>query len=936
MILKPLYFIIFFFSIFFATPQHSWAFFTPEVIEIVQKGSFDVEKNTLIEDVLDDYALCKRGEWDTYTTEKKENIVTYQCEYAVDQAIKTQLKILQVTDVNIQNEVISELNDKDFSLNVLFAFSVNEKKKTFALQSIEYVFGNEKLGTTAAQSKAQVKKILENKPLTLQIPRTAHNAFAALSYALEKVILNSEKNFSYAAPFYEDIGFAYTIKHAPLLTATLSDFQFDDETMRIKATANLSIEAAGKKVDVEKEKGYFIKYFKAALANSPIVLQREEVEVFLRKNPDNITNFTFESIDKTFSISFVKNNSLPLVQKAIKVSYKGNINQEVKDFIQKNAKIAATPQGISNELLGNYVYDADGMKGSVRIRQYESEQSAVHVALNTVNVQALHLCEYEGICTLTDGKYVCPIKDAPEGMESFFEIVPSEFGFNIPQNPSLLCGVRGFMSGDYSRCIEQTSGPLTMIVVPMEIIHEDETFIVRFTDNGAESLEFITQKQAEFLETMIGKNVLVHYNQSQVWNTQKNFCNRSREIISVEDATKPEAKLLGGYSHMDDKLKGYAFIEPDFSAKSAFTIHLNNYSMDLEKNCQFAGECYAEGSAFICKTFDKEQNTDEYFELIPSGQGFLVIDNPTNTCAYTGFMPGNYEKCVNKIFSNSSVFGKLIAVDESDFMYTHVIIRSDGIEVDMRIGIDQIALAKSLLNKDVFVSFVDEQYWGEHDRTCVREKKVTRIQTVSTIKESLMGNYVHVAEGISGSAIIGEVENVKDAFFLTLKNLGLHSGASCAFSGVCRPAKNGFLCQSLGNPNDAKKTVTVIPSDDGFNIALDITTQCKIRSLPAGNYTKCVKKTLGASTVTGLLTKVNEMDSSKAHVTIMVNAMPKVIDLPVNSADFKQQLADVKSFLNQNVTVSYTEDQDWNEKDKLCKYTRTFTAIKAVKLQQKP
>ncbi len=938
--LKSLCFFIFLFTAFLSYPCTGQAFFTDSKIEIVQEGFFESHKeslkNILIEDALMRYNYCKNSEWDTYTNEKNEEIVTFKCNYASAEAIRTNLKALGVLDVKTQEEVIMELEDRDFSLDLLLFFKVNESQKDFSFLGMEYLYNDEKVGGFLEQNKTQILNILEDKPLTLSLIANKDKAFAEFSYALEKVILSSEKEYKYAAPFFGDLGFTYNVKNAPILTATLSDLDFDDENMRIMGKLAFTLQYLGKKIDVQKEKGYFLKYFKAALASSPQILQSEKFDVYFRKNSDELTHFLFENKDQTFTISFEKKSLATLAPEAIKIQYNGNINQEVKDFVKKIAEISASPQGISNELLGNYVYESEGMKGSVRIRQDEKLPNSVHVFLNTVNVQALHLCDYEGICTFSENKYVCPIKDAPEGMEAFFEIVPSDNGFNIPQNPSLLCGARGFMSGDYSRCTEQTNGPLTMIVVPMEIIHEDDTYIVRFTDDGAESLEFVSQKQAEFLEDMIGKNVLVHYNQSQIWNTEKNFCNRSKEIISVEDATRPEAKLLGGYSHINPELKGYAFIEPDFTAKSAFNIHLNNYSNDLEKNCQFAGECYAEGKGFICNTFDKEQNPDEYFEIIPSNQGFLVINNATNTCVYTGFMAGRYDKCDNKVFSNSSISGKLIAVNEEDFMYPHVIILSEGIEVDMRIGIDQIALAKSLLNQDVFVSFVDEQYWGEHDRACVREKRVTRLQTILAVKNSLLGNYIHNADGINGSAIISEVENAEDSFFLTLKNEGLISKVSCPFSGICRSAKNGFICQSLGASDKSKTFVTVIPNDDGFSIPFDISYSCKMRSLNAGSYSKCTKKKIGSSSVTGLLKEIREESSQLVEIVMMMQGRKKIINILKNTPEFSNHLAHVKNFLGKNVTVGYTEEQDWDEKGSLCRRLRLYTSIKVVRAQQKP
>ncbi len=934
--LKTLYFLPILCTIFLFSPVHAWAFFSDSKITLVQEGNFPQggTDNRSIENILDSYTFCKDGDWDTFTNNDGEDIVSYQCTYNTQEAVKSHLRDLHIQDPEIAQRMLSALKDSQFSLDLLLTFTVNADKNYYKLNEISYLYKGENQTNSTAQTTFQLENILKNKPITLPILSEQGKAGKIFAYTLDKILLGEESIYNYRAPFYENLGFSYNIKHSPILTARLSNLQFDNTLMQIKGTLALTLQVPAKKIDVTKEKGYFIKHFKAALGASPQILQSQTFTVFLRKNTTNPTHFSFEDADKTFLISFDKKKLAPLASKDIKASFKGEVKQEVKDFIRKNAEISNIPQGVAHGFLGNYVYESEGMKGSVRIRQDNTIPNNVHVFLNTVNVQALHLCEYEGSCTLTENKYICPIKDAPEGMEAVVEIVPTDRGFKIPQNPSLLCGVRGFMSGDYTRCTAETSGPLTMVVVPMEIIHEDTTFIVRFNDDGAESLEFITQKQAEFLENMIGKNVLVHYNQNQIWNAEKKFCNRSKEILTVEDATKPEAKLLGGYSHANSNLKGYAFIEPDFTSKSAFNIHLNNYSNTLDKNCQFAGDCYAEGTGFICNTFDKEQNPEEYFELIPVDKGFLVLNNPTNTCTYEGFMSGKYEKCDNKIFESSSMSAKLQEVNEEDFMFTHVILKSDNKEIPMRIGIDQSALAKSLVGKDVFVSFVDEQYWGEHDRACVREKRVTRIQTLSAIKNSLIGNYIHNAKGISGSAVISEVENMPDAFNLTLKNLGLTSKASCPFSGICTPQGKGYICKPLSDKE--KTTITVIPTDHGFDIPLDITSPCKMRSLQAGNYSKCVKKTLGTSSVTGVLEKIEENNDGQVELIITIKGSAQSISLAKDAHDFSTQLALIKSFMGKNITIGYTEEQNWHTQEKLCKRSRIFTSITAVKPQQKP
>ncbi len=955
-------------------PTSGLAFWSDKKIELVQEGTFDDKNNVPIEKVLEEYGLCKEGDWRSLSSQDGKKTVSYRCLYDVKALLMDTFAQQHMTDASLQNAVMEDLAEQDFALDYLLTFAVDEKASTFALSHMDFVFKGTKQAVSPQEFSAQVDKILRKKSFTLPLTGKAGQLFA---YTAQKQLLSTQASYQKSQSHVGKLPESFKGEGSITLVTTLHDLVFDDAQQSIQGQLTMELVAMPAKTaeNVQEEAGYFFKYFRAALGPRPQVLYTENVPVRLVPATTHVSKMHFVSANNKAQVFFEKSDAT--APKDMRIEYvhgtQGHTLTPAQNAAQTQAPVQSAEQAqakpqqstlagqsespvlvetadknavaapvvlsaeerekrakvrqIVQDVVGSYGFDAAGMEGSASIAPVKDDEQSIAVSIKTVHVQALHLCGYEGICTYKDSGFLCAMVNTPEGMDSTFPLVPMEEGFSIPVNPSFLCGARGFMHGEYSRCEENSVGPLSMTVIPVEVIHEGDAYIVRFTDDGSESLDFVSQAQAEFLETMIGKKVLVHYNKNQVWDAEKNFCKRGKEIIAVVDASLPEVQLLGGYSHISKDVRGYAFIEPNFENKALFNVHFNNYSNDLDKNCQFAGECYAEGQGFFCQSFDHAQK--EFFEIIPTRHGFTVPKNSTNICEYTDFMSGKYSKCDSVTYANSSISGVLLEVDQENFADTTLIVDSYGNKILVSVTKEQVAQAQHFVGKKVFISYADKQFWSMHDRACVREKQMISINDTTLIQESLLGNYQHNAKGVQGSAIVSPATKQsleeQTPFHIEVINKGLASQETCSFSGICTPGGKGFVCQSQANGEQEKEFLTLIPQDNGFDIALSLSSMCSMKGMRAGNYSKCTKQTLGAGTVTGTLTTVKEEENGTIYFVVQINDKEMAFTMTHGRLDLTQKLVGKK------VLVHYKDEQKWHEQEKICAKMRTFTSIKEVK-----
>ncbi len=920
--LKLFYSFTLFVCIFFPL-YDSHAFFGDDNISIVQDAKFFEENKKNIEDVLDDYNFCSDGTW--YKKDFKQDIkyVIYRCEYSPEQRLVTALQNKHIVDKELIKNVIAKFKKdkfiKDLASDLLFYFKANAEKEEFKFSGLSYTYNGEEQAINSGEVSKYIDNIVNNRPIALPLSEQENKR---LIYTLQKILLNSQKSYESTKIISENSDISQTDIKEVSLKANLNNFVFNDDLLSISASLSISISSMPPKIPDE---GYFLKYFKAALAEQPKVLHKMTIPVALEVNARNPKAFNFVSVDKLALFSFNKNDLNVVEPKEIYIAYQQVAEKKLNNIIELNTKKTTKAQFVIEDIIGNYGYNYPGMEGSASIDAVEGHPNRVRLNVKTVNVKALHLCQYNGLCAFEDNKFICSIKNVPQGMENTFEMHALEDAFSIMSSPAFLCGARGFMHGDYSRCNDESSGPLSMLVIPVEIIDESDKFIVRFNDNGSESLDFISKEQAEFLENMIGKKVLVYYNQNQIWDSTRNFCKRSKEIIDIKDASQPAVKMLGGYSYLNGDVQGTAYIEPDFESKAIFKIHLNNYSKDLEKNCQFAGACYPEGNGFICKSFDEIASSKEFFEIIPTPEGFTVPVNSTNSCKYKNFMSGQYSKCEKTTFGIFSISGVLQEIIHDSFMFTTMELDSDGYKILIRLDNEQVSNAQSLIGKKLFVTYEDEQYWDLHDRTCIREKRLLSMQEIKKVQESLLGRFKHEAQNVQGSAIITSVQDNPEAFNLELLNIGDISQQKCTFSGMCVARGAGFVCQGFESDGKNKNILTLIPSEDGFNIPMHFESTCQMKGLKTGKYTKCIEKTLNSGAVTGVLTKLEEGELNNIVLNVQINDRQMQLYAPI------QQLKVLKALLGKNVLVHYQDVQSWHEEQKLCFQLRTFTTIKEVK-----
>ncbi len=224
------------------------------------------------------------------------------------------------------------------------------------------------------------------------------------------------------------------------------------------------------------------------------------------------------------------------------------LSQKVAPEVQSSEKVmspkkpeASPPTNNPQSLLvGNYIYEEAGQSGGAIISPEGKDN--IKVDLNTVNVESLHTCSFEGICTpsATDkNNYICKVNQEDDSEHAFFNIKPTKDGFQILENPTFLCGARSFMLGEYSKCTTKTFEPSSFTAKIIDIIIDESGAMVQLSSDGAHSMDSISKEQAELLQSLKGKDVKITYSQKQHWDQEEKMCQRTRIFTSIEEVKNP-------------------------------------------------------------------------------------------------------------------------------------------------------------------------------------------------------------------------------------------------------------------------------------------------------------------------------------------------------------------------------------------------------------
>ncbi len=158
------------------TPK-AYAFFglfEDSAIDIVKEGTFTKKDSLNIEKNFEKYSFCKDGQWDIEDN-KTTKVVTYQCTYDSAEAIKKTLAEKNMQATEVENSVLSAMQNSGFSVDFLIKFILNPDKKSFHISHMGYVYDNKELPSDSALIPALIQDILHNRPLTLSLTGSAQN-----------------------------------------------------------------------------------------------------------------------------------------------------------------------------------------------------------------------------------------------------------------------------------------------------------------------------------------------------------------------------------------------------------------------------------------------------------------------------------------------------------------------------------------------------------------------------------------------------------------------------------------------------------------------------------------------------------------------------------------------------------------------------------------
>ncbi len=186
---------------------------------------------------------------------------------------------------------------------------------------------------------------------------------------------------------------------------------------------------------------------------------------------------------------------------------------------------------------GNYIYENYGYTGGLSIRTNNNTKAPFLLSVQTVHEESLHTCDFEGICTWSQGILLCQDPNDVENIVQVRSLASTLELSTAAGNPLLYCGNAGHFLGKYTLCADTTlsSGVVTGVVD--EILMEGWHGIGLLLDDGRHFTAAVPSAELESYFDYHEKRVRLEYTTKQYFDTYSHMCVRDNfvDVIVVQE-----------------------------------------------------------------------------------------------------------------------------------------------------------------------------------------------------------------------------------------------------------------------------------------------------------------------------------------------------------------------------------------------------------------
>lgn len=209
----------------------------------------------------------------------------------------------------------------------------------------------------------------------------------------------------------------------------------------------------------------------------------------------------------------------------------------------------------------------------------------------------------------------------------------------------------------------------------------------------------------------------------------------------------------GTYKYNEEGYNGQLVLSQlDLSTKT-MPVVIHTFRDDNGNMCAFEGLCIPQNGELICTEGELQKELDNFVKITLNQDTLTVTDSYHVSCGMGAFLTGTYIKeetiqnanpnCIDQTSEPHTLTGKIVSLFLEDNA-AFIIAEANNQQYKLPINADKQIETREMIGDIVSITYVNKQYWDEHDELCVHGVHILEIKPLQSALqepvERILGN----------------------------------------------------------------------------------------------------------------------------------------------------------------------------------------------------
>jgi hypothetical protein len=216
-------------------------------------------------------------------------------------------------------------------------------------------------------------------------------------------------------------------------------------------------------------------------------------------------------------------------------------------------------------------------------------------------------------------------------------------------------------------------------------------------------------------------------------------------FLLVQHASAEEIDPIpykGTYKYNEEGFTGQLVLSPPDLSTKAMSVVINTYRDDNGNMCAFEGLCITKNRELICTEGElQKKELDNYVKITLNQDALTVTDSYHVSCGAGAFLTGNYineatiqnanSDCIDQTGEPHTLIGKIVSLFlENNAAF--IVAEANNQKYELPITADKQIETREMIGDIVSITYVDKQYWDEHDELCAHTAHILEIKPLQS------------------------------------------------------------------------------------------------------------------------------------------------------------------------------------------------------------